>query len=94
MAGRYAPGFVSPMSWRRGGGHKSDGEVLEVGHHMVSTGGVNRNPILFNPYKIPLLRLGYGKILILIHTNLGEFSPLDVVGTDMEKQNPNSITYG
>jgi hypothetical protein len=57
--------------------------------------GVNIDPIPVNPWRISLLGLGYGEILIPISTNLGEIlSLLGMLGMCMGKQNPNLITYG
>jgi hypothetical protein len=57
--------------------------------------GVNGDPIVVNPCGIPLLGLGYEKILIPMGTYLGEILPsLGMLGMGMGKQNSNPITHG
>jgi hypothetical protein len=61
----------------------------------VASRGVNGNFIPINPWQIPLLELGYMKILIYIGIDLGlNSSPIGYVGMGTGKQNPNSITRG
>jgi hypothetical protein len=56
---------------------------------------VNGNSIPINPWQIPILWLGYRKILIPIGIDLGlNLSPIGYVGMGMGKQNPNQITHG